>query len=274
MRAILESEYAQLADAAARDLIQHKIPLAESVTKIASDYEMNEEQLRRLCEASNNAAFREFFAEKGKTGSEDRMVDFDIANSAEILRNGIANLKTASVTAQDEGGREHALLSEYRPLEDYRKVPQPFAKTAADVQVDALFSAESEKLEAQKALRTKTAQQKALAKAAAHLEHEKIAAVGEYIDGLSLLAGHFRKISAQPFSEFEKDAMALYGASADVLLDDLRDALKLPSVERNHKLAAHRIVDDAAPEHVLFTRTLRAAERACDITRTLSTLRG
>ena len=70
MPILTDREYSKLAAAAAKDLVDSQIPLNDSIDKLASSYDMNDDQLARLCEASNNAAFNALFEARGKQGAD------------------------------------------------------------------------------------------------------------------------------------------------------------------------------------------------------------
>lgn len=93
MAYMTENDYLKLANAAAIDLVENKVPLNESVTKLAQQFDLNQDQIMRLCEATNNTAFNHIF--KNKTASDDRLVEFEIADPKSILGQQI---KEASVS--------------------------------------------------------------------------------------------------------------------------------------------------------------------------------
>ena len=73
-------DYESRSEEAAVALVDDGTPLQDSIVKIAKRDSMNPEQIKRLVEMSNTASFLRMF---GKTaGSEDRMVDFDVADHA------------------------------------------------------------------------------------------------------------------------------------------------------------------------------------------------
>jgi hypothetical protein len=115
MPSLNERDFSKLASAAAKDLVDHGIPLNDSVDKIASSHDMNDEQLRRLCEATNNAAFNAMFEHKGKTGSADRIVEFDVAKPGEILKRRVGSAKQAM--SKTASAQSFDRSWESRPLE-------------------------------------------------------------------------------------------------------------------------------------------------------------
>jgi predicted NUDIX family NTP pyrophosphohydrolase len=87
MTYIKEDDYLKLANAAAIDLVDNKVPLNDSVAKLAQQFDLNQDQIARLCEATNNTTFNHIF--KNKTASDDRLVEFDVADPKIILRQQI-----------------------------------------------------------------------------------------------------------------------------------------------------------------------------------------
>jgi len=83
-----EKSIQKLAEAVAVDLVDGDIPLNDSISKLASKMDMNHEQIRRVCEASNNTAFNKIF-QKRASDSDDRLVDFKIADPSNILNGQI-----------------------------------------------------------------------------------------------------------------------------------------------------------------------------------------
>ena len=140
MPSLNERDFSKLAAAAAKDLVDHGIPLNDSVDKIACSHDMNDEQLRRLCEATNNAAFNAMFEHKGKTGSADRIVEFDVAKPAEILKRRVGTAKQAMSKTASAQGFDRAWES--RPLqrkgsEQEKTASSPFFKHMPEL-VDAV----------------------------------------------------------------------------------------------------------------------------------------
>ena len=65
--------------------IAQQTPLTEGVVKIADREKLNEEQVRRLVEASNNETFLRRFQNAEKQGSSDRVVTFEPADADAAL---------------------------------------------------------------------------------------------------------------------------------------------------------------------------------------------
>lgn len=258
MATLTERDYAKLAAAAADDLVMRKIALNDSIEKLASDYGMNEDQLARLCEATNNAAFNAVFADKGKAGSADRLVDFDVASPKAILQRKLAQARSAmNKAASAEPGFDS--IWESRPL----AAPALEGEKTAASNEYVPDAARLERIAARDA--------RSVTKALEHLRIEKIAAAQQRDEAVERLYFHFRPVERRAqFATFEKDAMALHGAAADSLLDELRWKLGMPAVSRNHsKLANYVVVSDSASEYKFFARAVKAASDIVDIGRVL-----
>lgn len=248
MPTLTEREYTKLAAAVAKDLVEHQVPLNDSIDKLARDYGMNDDQLSRLCEATNNAAFNALFEAKGKQGSADRLIEFDVAKPKAILERRIAAEKTASVRTAAAPAFDAAYES--RPL----RIAEPFAEKTAS---EAL--PHTPELTA----RQKEANARATEKALEHLAIEKIAQADAVQIAVANVAHNFRSIYARDaFGAFEKEAMALHGAVADPLLDQVRTILRLPAVVRDHAKVAHMVVaTDRTEAHTALKAALAANDR-------------
>jgi hypothetical protein len=206
---------------------------------------MNPDQLERLCEATNNTAFNEMFQQRAKHGSDDRLVEFDVASPKEVLRKRVGAEKTASAP--------HRIREvfdadwESRPLTTVREMfPQyptdESMKTASDPLGEAPVKPPSV-FQMQAALE--------------HLRIEKIATAQALADHAATLVEHFRPMYArEKFASFEKEAMALHKEVAAEVLDHVRAELGMDAVNRDfskvanyvvleHKTAAHRTLDAA-----------------------------
>lgn len=262
MPILTDRDFAKLASAVAQDYVEHGTPLNDSIDKIASKYDMNEEQLCRMCEASNNATFNALFQAKGKEASADRIVEFDVAKPKEILSRRVGQAKQAQVkTAQ------------VRPSFDAVWESRPLAGPALEEEKTAsVKTAEDEMLEQHLERRAALRDARTLDKTLEHLRHEKIAAEISYGDALDKLYFHFRAVDRKPqFHGFEKDAMALHGEDASEPLDTLRRRLGMPAVNRDFSKVASRVVANAkGNEYALLKVALDAAERRRQIQSTLT----
>jgi len=210
-----EDDYLKLANAAAVDLMDNNVPLNDSVTKLAEQFKLNQDQILRLCEATNNTTFNHIF--KTKTASDDRLVDFQIADAKAILGNQIKEASYAgdasTVAASDLYELPNQMDQVRRPYADpvMEKVAsfvlRPLAKPRAEVD-----------------LRT-------LEKTASYLASEKLSARMTHQDTLTKLAASFKLLyKEQPFEAFEKQAAAVHGKTAEAALSQVRTLLRQPAV--------------------------------------------
>ncbi len=258
MGTFTENDYKKMSEAVADDLIQSKIPLNDSIKKLASAHDLNQEQVGRLCEATNNVTFNKMFQSRDKT-AEDRIIDFDIANPKAILSESI---KEASVYEEDPGAA--ISLSEFRPLRD--SVGHSFEKAAED----AVALAAEPTVSREKAERTAR-------KTHAYLKNEKIAAEMLYEDALVNVRNQFKRLYADlTFDKFEKQAAALYKDAAVKPLTDLRRLLRLPEVTydfaRLEKTAG--VVDDSGIVFKLFSDAVDSSQKINVLDRGISKLAG
>lgn len=233
MAHITENDYKKLANAVADDLLNQKIPLNNSVNKLAREMDMSHEQIRRLCEASNNATFGKMFESKGKS-AEDRTVEFDVADADVVLNDAIKEAH------YDGSGDPLVYLSEFRSLDDTDDEPTE-VKVASDEEYVPPVRAEVDR--------------RTLRKTLDHLRHEKIAADLAYGDTMANLKNRFRRLYQDiSFESFEKEAAAIHGAAVLGPLTDLRRELRLPEMEYDYaqleKQAGY--VDNDRFEHKLL----------------------
>jgi hypothetical protein len=249
MAYVTENDYKKMAEAIADDLVNNGISLNDSVSKLASSMDMNHEQIRRLCETTNNVTFNKMFQSKDKTAS-DRMIEFDVADADKVLGSLIKRASWITVESQDV-----VSLSEYRSLRE-DVAPIPLEKTASTFELRP------------EARANKEVDQRTLRKTLDHLRHEKIATELLHTDAVSELRSQFRRLYRDmSFETFEKNAVALYGEKAAPVLNTLRSHMRLPEVTYNcallQKTAGY--VDDSAIEFKLLAEALSSAEKLRNI---------
>lgn len=239
-----ESVYNKLAMQAAKALVEKDVPLNETLDKLAGEHDMNVEQLKRLCEATNNVTFNEAFAARGKQGSDDRLVEFKVASASEILSQRVSHEKTAAVRtvhAPDfDAAWESRSLVTSAPLEKVAHVGDPF--------LDAP---------------TKPASPLALRSAYEHLRVEKIAEARKLAEAANAVAACFKGMyEREAFPLFEKEAMTLHGALANEVLDHARHELQLPEVTRDFsKTAGLVVLNDKTAAHQHLRNAVQARAR-------------
>lgn len=263
MAHLTDKEYQKLASAVADDFVKQQTPLNTSISKLASEMGMNDEQIARLCEATNNVTFNKLFQARGqdKTAA-DRLIAFDVADTKKILGSLI---KSAERTDTRE---KTASLWEMRELDDETmhqirspEAAAPLEKVAFELRPESAPSLEKD-------LRT-------LRKAADHTHHEKLAAEMAYNDQLQSLARHFSKLyDVMPFSQFEKSAAALFGKAAESHLNAVRRLRHMPEVTYDIATLTKTagFVDDTFPELTQFAALMAAANDVTALTRSAATI--
>lgn len=248
MAHVTNNDFSKLAEAVATDLAKNNIPLNESITKLAQKMDLSQEQIRRLCEASNNATFNHMFKQAG-TDSSDRMVEFPVADSDEVL---------GSIIKAEEDSPEVAKTAAYemRPLRDeMHDVRKPeetsFSKVAFELRPEGAPSEEIDR--------------RTLVKVHDHIKHEKLAADMAYLDSLQSLRARFRKLyDVTPFEQFEKEAVAVHGVSAVPHLNMLRSNMNKPEVDYNIAVitkTAGYVDDDTLEMRILDSLIKSAAQQ-------------
>lgn len=245
MAHVTERDFKKLADAVADDLVQQRIPLNDSITKLANSMGLNHSQVHRLCEATNNVAFNKMFSAKDKTAS-DRMVEFDIADPKQVIGSAI-KVASVMVTTNTEA-------YELRPLRDemhdvrHSEAHAPMTKVAFELRPAVKPSQEVDRRTLQKVLK--------------NMQSQKLAAALDYRGNLYTLNDRFRRIyDVVPFAQFEKNAAALYGTDADEPLNTLRAMLRKSPVTYDHSLLEKQagVVDDTTVEMKLLQAAMKAA---------------
>jgi AraC-like DNA-binding protein len=189
---ITDKDFKKLAEAVADDLVQGSIPLNNSITKLAKSMDMSQDQIRRLCEATNNVTFNKMFNSRDKTAA-DRMIEFPVADSKVVLASLIDSVR-------GEDCSEKTAAYELRELENEMDLVR-----RPDAEVPAM---EKQAFELRPVSRPKReADARTLGKVAEHMRNEKLATDMQYSDALSELKGRFKRLyDVPPFEQFEKDA--------------------------------------------------------------------
>ena len=253
MAYIAENDYKKMAEAISDDLVQQSIPLNDSIRKLASTMDMSQEQIRRLCETSNNTTFNKMFQAKDKTAS-DRIIEFDVADADKVLAD---NIKQASST---NAADDVVYLSEYRSLLEEDEAPET-TKVAFELRPTAAPSREVDRRTVRKTLD--------------HLRHEKIASELMYGDTLQNLKRRFARIYQDvPFEAFEKNAAALHGERAVPALTELRRSMRMPAVNYNLETLQKNagFVDDSKLEYSLLADAVTQHEKTATITASIARL--
>jgi len=264
MTAVTDKDYQKLAEAVSEDLVQQRIPLNESITKLATKMELTDEQIARLCETTNNTTFNKMFKAKGadKTAS-DRLVEFDVADKQKVLGSLIKRAERNVDTAKTASYLDFADLPD-----SMHEVRNPEPESTGHTKEAFVLRPEGGP--------SKEADIRTLRKVAAHLRQRKTAAELEYVDCMGELHTQFKRVYTPPFSKFEKQAAALHGKTAEAHLNHLRGLLRMPEVTYNTEVLSKTagFVDDSGPEFVLFSKLLKTASELSDLTAAIKKLEG
>jgi len=219
MPVLTDRDFASYAEKVARELVEQKTPLKTSVMKIAQEEDLNAEQLARLCEAANNAAFSAHFTDKGKQGSDDRLVDFDVVSAKELLQGEMAASKTASAPP---------IVSDWDAAWESRSLVTPEVFTEKTASLEEL-AAEAQRpgREKRAAERRERTSYKLASELRIRVEEHKLALTGH----VEKLAHEFRRLYGTPYEAFEKEALDAYGVQAHAPLNTLRAALRKPEFD-------------------------------------------
>lgn len=253
MAHITETDYKKMAEAVSDDLIHNKVPLTDSVAKLAASMEMNQEQVHRLCEAANNTTFGKLFQSRDKT-AEDRMVEFDVADADKVLKTSI---KEASHVTQTS---DAVALDEYRSLRD-DSGDDHYVKVAFELRPESQPNIERDK--------------RTLRKTLEHLKHEKYATEYLYSDSIEALNNQFKRLyNDLAFSTFEKAAAAIHQDAAVRPLRDLRASMRLPEVTYDFSILTKSAgyVDNSRVEYRLFADAASYATKLNELTLGISKL--
>lgn len=78
-----ENRFEKLAEVAANEHIDKKVPLNDSISDLADEHELNPEQIKRVVEAANVKVFQKYFNDSEREGHKN--VDFDVADPKVII---------------------------------------------------------------------------------------------------------------------------------------------------------------------------------------------
>ena len=79
-----ESNFEKYAEVAANQYLNDNVPLNDAIVKIATEKELNPEQIKRVVEAANVKVFQKHFSDSDREGHKD--VDFDVADPKVIIK--------------------------------------------------------------------------------------------------------------------------------------------------------------------------------------------
>lgn len=78
-----ENRFEKLAEVAANEHVDKKVPLNDSIANIAENHDLNPEQIKRVVEAANVKVFQKYFKDEEREGHKN--VDFDVADPKVII---------------------------------------------------------------------------------------------------------------------------------------------------------------------------------------------
>lgn len=215
-------DFARLALHAADALASKGTPLVESVDKLASANDMNIEQIKRLCEATNNAAFKALF---DKTASDDREVTFDVAKVEDVI-----GRRRSDGGAEKNASAPFDLSRELAPLASRHDGVE---KIASKPYIDPLEERAREKTTAAHAV----AQASSAQRMRDHLESVEETERYKFASDVDAIARYFGKLpdghAHVEFVEVEKIAASTYGEGAMPLFAAVRKRIGLPEIEHD-----------------------------------------
>lgn len=179
--------------------------LSELATKVARDNNLNPEQIRRLCRATNKIAFAQKHAEMSGT---DRSPDFTPVDSETVLSTLHAAVANNSVKVAEEL---------------YPELPNEYARKSVEVEKVA---------EAPPKPRDLVVERIKLAREVEDLGHERRWLNVTWEAKLAELHELAKRYDFQ-HDDFEKNAVALFGGDALPELNTLRTVLGRPTLEAN-----------------------------------------
>lgn len=227
------SDYEKLAEKVV-DSLGDGHTLEDGVVEMAKSKSLNPEQIRRLVEMVNTAAFLKMF---GDTSGDDRMVDFDVADPRAIIKRFFSEMPSAgkkSVTITVSGSPDEEFFSDIADeLRGTKRIPEEMPEEESEGAMKAAHVVEA-KMGKFKKLRIR------------EVLLDKVASANYAAEDLARdIASGFRGIYGKDkLAAFEADAFALYKSSAAAPLKAVREVLgiKESSFEDARKSSTNRLV--------------------------------
>jgi hypothetical protein len=251
MATMTEKMLEKWAEAVASDFLNASIALTDGVTKIATEENLNPEQVKRLVEAVNTTTFLQKFNGMAApdANSQDRMVEFETADANAVISRMLDKAKdllTAMPEGRGQGGPGRGLgpcgadsdadLTAELPITRSDAAPLPPEKEALSEPVP------EPKIRGHIVIMR-------LRKAAEELKTAEYQARISFTEATQNLTDRFRQLNGVSFEEFEKDAFYHYGEQAAPHLQLIRRALHKP-------IASYDLVDMRKHARFVDTRTL------------------
>lgn len=240
MARMTEQQLEKWSAAITEQFFTEKRALNDGVTDVAEQESLNPEQVKRLVEAVNTAAFLKKFDSMSGTGadaSKDRMVEFETASPDAVLNRLLGKAKDSMAGGVTSGDCARDDLSAALPVTRSDEAPdEPEEKAAEYIPAEPRIDRE--------------AVRKRLYSALDQFKAAEYQARVDFTEAFQQMADRFRRASGATFEEFEKDAFYRYGGVAAPHLQLLRQTLRLPTADYDvtemRKYA--RIIDSRTPE--------------------------
>jgi len=227
------------------DFFNEKRALTEGVTDVAEQDNLNPEQVKRLTEAVNNAAFLRKFE-----GANDRMEasQFEPADAQAALGRMLDAAKDLMVVTEGQGEMPDTSGEE---LPITRPEVEPLNPASAEEM--AAVQHEPKLSSAVMTMR--------LRKTAQELSDQTYQAKYAFTEEFEKLVTGFTKVGCTDFSSFELDAFYKWGDDAVTPLKMLRQSLRMPAMnyDSGARMKMARVIDSGTPEMQRFQRLLKAA---------------
>lgn len=132
-------ELVKLGQKASFFFFSERLPLNESIIKIAAEYDLNPEQVKRVCHAANQSTMIQIYQ-----GNDDNTQEFDLAEPEEVLQKISSCPKIKSPVSGDYLKNPPYFLTTEIKVASYTKKRKPEYKILEERQ---LLQKEAEKLE-------------------------------------------------------------------------------------------------------------------------------
>lgn len=234
-----DRDYTMLGNAIVKDF-DNGIPLKESLSKLAADQGLNNEEIRRLTETTNTLAHLHIFEKMSE--ADDRYVDFSVVDPEELFPS-----KTASVTAA--GSFEEDPSDFHRELPDERGhlVLEKVAALDPELDIAGILAETSPNDNPYSGTRGMTKISR-LRTCNEELRMKILEANEVYLEKIAELVDATRKTAAENLEYIEKDAYTLHG-------DAVAEILDLVSYESKGHLQHTKVAFDRA-QHAVFANPL------------------
>lgn len=273
------NDFTRLGSAAADALASKGIPLAETIDKMASDNDMGLEQIKRLCEAANNASFKAFFDRSAPT---DRQATFKVAAAEDVIArrrektaSDAALAKVASFDAEHE--RRPLSKAGYAPVGGFFDTSSGAFSKIADAPAPYVDPLEQKMLE-KRAAADAVVQKGEAERMRSYLEETASAARFKYASAVDEIATYFRRLGPDwapaRLEEFEKTAASVHGAACAPVLKAVRELLpygEFPEKEVLAEAPFHAVTQSFGPLTTKLASALGDLDRVTKAGAILST---